>query len=58
MYGAKWRVRTLLAAAIDEVDDDEEVRVCVFAIPMRRRVDGVVFGRENNEVRDCVVEVM
>jgi len=35
----------------EKEDEEEEVRVCVFAIPMRRR-DGVEVGREKSEVRD------
>lgn len=45
-------MRTLLAADIEDVEDDEDVSVWVFAIPMSRRVDGVAFGREKSEVRD------
>jgi hypothetical protein len=43
---------------MDDVEDDEDVSVWVFAIPIRRSVDGVVLGSEKREVRDCVVGVI
>lgn len=48
----------MLDVVIDEVEDDDDVRVCVFAIPIRRSVEGVAFGREKSEARDWVVDVM
>jgi hypothetical protein len=36
----------------------EEERVCVFAIPIRRIMDGFELGRESKEVRDWKLGVM
>ena len=45
-------------ATMDDVDEEDDARVCVFAIPMRHNFEGVVFGSENKAVNDWVVGFM
>jgi hypothetical protein len=40
-----------------EIEGEDVVRVCVFAMPTRRR-DGEDSGREKRELRDWTVGVM
>jgi hypothetical protein len=43
---------------MDDIDEADDVRVWVFAMPMRRRVDGVVFGREKIDDNDWALGVI
>ena len=51
VYGAKWMVCTFFEGmSVAEVD--EVVRVCVLAMPIRRKADGIAWGNEKIEARD------
>ena len=58
MYGEKWSVHTLLAADMDDMDEADDGWVWVFAMPMRRRVDRVAFGKEKIDDSDWVLGVI
>jgi hypothetical protein len=40
------------------MEEDEDVRVWVFAMPMRRSVDGVAFAKEKIDDNDWVLGVI
>lgn len=59
VYGAKWSVCTLSVRSLGSADwDKEEVRVCVFAMPIMRTDDWDEVGREKREMRDWEVVAM
>ena len=57
VYGAKWIVCTLDDGR-KAFDDDEDVRVCVLAMPMSRRTAGTASVRVKIDVRDWAPGVM